>query len=98
LGNNSVLYNDQNNGSGQDDISVFVPVSAFAGASANDYVYLYQRWGNSDESQGGFEETRLIAGITPVPEMSALFPIVGLMVAVGSTHILRRRKMARASA
>jgi hypothetical protein len=98
LGNNSVLYNDQNNGSGQDDISVFVPVSAFAGASANDYVYLYQRWGNTDDSQGGFEETRLIAGITPVPEMSALFPIVGLMVAVGSTHILRRRKMARASA
>jgi hypothetical protein len=97
MGDTSLLYNDQNNGSGQDDIAVFIPVSAFAGAQANDYVYLYQRWGNSDDSQGGFEETRLIAGITPVPEMSALFPIVGLMVAVGSTHILRRRRMARAS-
>ena len=98
LGNNTLLYTDRNNGSGQDDISVFVPVSAFAGSSANDYVYLYERWGNTQDSQGGYEETRLIAGITPVPEMSALFPIVGLMVAIGSTHILRRRKMARASA
>jgi hypothetical protein len=97
LGNNSLLYTDRNNGSGQDDISVFVPVSDFAGASSNDYVYLYQRWGNTQDSQGGFEETRLIAGITPVPEMSALFPILGLMVAVGSTHVLRRRKMASAS-
>jgi hypothetical protein len=100
FGNNTVLYTDKNNGSGQDDINVFVPVADFAGSKANDYVYLFQRWGNTDNefSQGGFEETRLIAGITPVPEMSALFPIVGLMVAVGSTHILRRRRMARVSA
>ena len=33
--------------------------------------------------------------ITPVPEMSALFPLVGLLAAVSSTHILRRRRMAR---
>jgi len=98
LGANSVLYDDQHSGSGTDDINVFVPVSAFAGASPNDYVYLYQRWGNSDDnsSGGGFEETRLIQGMTPVPEMGALFPIVGLLVAVGSTHVLRRRQMAKA--
>ena len=74
-----------------------LPVSAFAGTQPSDYIYMYQRWGNTDGSAGGFEETSLIAGITPVPEMSALFPIVGLMVAVGSTHILRRRQMAKAS-
>lgn len=33
--------------------------------------------------------------ITPVPEMNALFPLVGLLAAVSSTHILRRRRMAR---
>ncbi|MDQ6623257.1 MAG: hypothetical protein M3Y86_07205 [Verrucomicrobiota bacterium] len=33
--------------------------------------------------------------VTPVPEMSALFPIVGLIVAVSSTHVLRRRRLAR---
>lgn len=35
------------------------------------------------------------ATITPVPEMSALFPIVGLLVAVASTQILRRRRAAK---
>ena len=61
----------------------------------NDYVYMYQRWGNSDTTEGGFEETALIRGLTPIPEMSTFFPIIGLLVAVGSTHILRRRRMAR---
>jgi hypothetical protein len=95
LGNNQVLYNDQNTGSGGGDINIYIPVSAFAGAQASDYVYLYQRWGNTDPSQGGFEETALIRGLAPVPEMSALFPIVGLLVAVGSTSILRRRRAAQ---
>lgn len=34
----------------------------------------------------------------PVPEMSALFPIVGLIVAVSCTQILRRRRAAQQSA
>jgi hypothetical protein len=96
LGNNSVLYNDQNTGSGGGDINVYVPTSLFAGTKSTDYVYLYQRWGNTDASQGGFEETSLIRGLAPVPEMSAFFPIVGLIVAVGSTSILRRRRAAQA--
>ncbi len=97
LGNNSVIYNHQHSGSGTADINVFVPVSLFAGAQANDLIYMYQRWGNTTSTEGGFEETRLIAGITPVPEMNALFPIVGLVTAVGATHVLRRRKMQQIS-
>jgi hypothetical protein len=58
---------------------------------------MYVHMGNSNPSEGGFEEFSLVQNITPVPEMSALFPIVGLMVAVGSTHVLRRRRMAKAS-
>ena len=96
LGANQVLYTDQNTGSGGGDINIYIPVSAFAGTQANDYVYMYQRWGNADAmTQGGFEETSLIRGLTPVPEMSALFPIFGLIVAVGSTSLLRRRRMAK---
>jgi len=95
LGNNQVLYNDQNTGSGGGDINIYIPVSAFAGTQANDYVYMYQRWGNTDASQGGFEETALIHGLAPVPEMSTIFPIVGLLVAVGSTSLLRRRRAAQ---
>jgi hypothetical protein len=96
--NNTVIYNDQQSGSGSGDIDIFIPVSAFAGTKSTDYVYMYQFWGGADTTtEGGFEETRLIAGVTPIPEMSALFPIVGLVVAVGSTHVLRRRRMAKAS-
>ncbi len=96
MGANQVLYNDQNTGSGGGDINIYIPVSAFAGAQANDFVYMYQRWGNSDmTSQGGFEETSLIRGLAPVPEMSTIFPIVGLIVAVGSTSLLRRRRAAQ---
>lgn len=35
------------------------------------------------------------ASITPIPEMNVLFPIVGLLVAVSSTQILRRRRAAQ---
>lgn len=34
---------------------------------------------------------------TPIPEMSALFPIVGLIAAVAVTHFLRRRRAAAAT-
>lgn len=37
------------------------------------------------------------AVMTPVPEMSALFPIIGLITAVSCTHVLRRRRAARAA-
>jgi hypothetical protein len=33
------------------------------------------------------------ADVNPVPEMSALMPIIGLFAAVGSTQLLRRRRM-----
>ena len=97
LGANQVLYNDQDSGSGEGDINIYIPVSFFlnAGVKADDYIYMYQRWGNTDSTEGGFEETALIRGLTPIPEMSTFFPIIGLLVAVGSTHILRRRRMAR---
>lgn len=95
LGANQIIYNDTDSGSGEGDINIYIPASFFAGAQLNDYIYMYQRWGNSDMSEGGFEETALIRGLTPIPEMSTFFPIIGLLVAVGSTHLLRRRRMAR---
>jgi hypothetical protein len=54
---------------------------------------MYQMWGGSDISEGGFEETAMLSGFVPVPEFGTLFPIIGLMVAVFSTHALRRRQM-----
>ena len=36
--------------------------------------------------------------LTPVPEMDALYPIVGLLAALGLTHLLRRRRIAHLTA
>ena len=42
--------------------------------------------------------SRFSAEITPIPEVGTVLPIVGLLVAVGSTSILRRRRAARMTA
>ena len=46
-------------------------------------------------SAGPNASTASAASVTAVPEMSALFPIVGLIAAVSCTQILRRRRMAQ---
>jgi hypothetical protein len=96
-GDNTVLFDaSRNNGSGSGDAFLYIPASAFAGASANDFVYMYVNFGSADmTTAGGFEEFTLVRNLAPVPEMSALFPIVGLLVAVGSTSLLRRRRAAQ---
>ena len=38
--------------------------------------------------------SRFSAEITPIPEVGTVMPIVGLLVAIGATHILRRRRAA----
>jgi len=87
----------RNHGSGSGDAFIYIPTSAFAGTNPNDFVYMYVNFGSADETTaGGFEEFTLVPNLAPVPEMSAFFPIVGLLVAVGSTSILRRRRAAQA--
>jgi len=96
-GDNTVQFDaGRNHGSGSGDAFLYIPASAFAGTNANDFVYMYVNFGNADmTTAGGFEEFTLVRNLAPVPEMSALFPILGLLVAVGSTSILRRRRMAK---
>ena len=97
-GNNAVIIDaSRNSGSGSGDIYAYIPTANFAGTSSSDFVYLYSKFGDCDDtaSGGGFEEWAIVANITPVPELSSFFPIIGLMAAVGSTHVLRRRRMAR---
>ena len=98
-GDNSVSFDAaRNHGSGSGDAYIYIPASAFAGTNPNDYVYMYVNFGSADETTaGGFEEFALVRNLAPVPEMSALFPVVGLLVAVGSTHLLRRRRMAQSN-
>ena len=95
-GDNSVSFDaSRNHGSGSGDAFIYIPTSAFAGTNPDDFVYMYVNFGSADmTTAGGFEEFTLV--LAPVPEMSALFPIVGLLVAVGSTSLLRRRRAAQA--
>jgi hypothetical protein len=99
-GDNTVQFDAaRNHGSGSGDAFFYIPTTAFAGTNANDFVYMYVNFGNADmTTAGGFEEFTLVRNLAPVPEMSAFFPIVGLLVAVGSTSILRRRRAAQAKA
>ena len=69
-----------------DEEFVSVPTVQFASTApgARDVSMVSGAAGNTDPA--------------PVPEMSALFPIVGLIVAVSCTQILRRRRAAQQSA
>jgi hypothetical protein len=61
--------------------------------SAANYQFISIASGSQDVLPVAFRAT-----ITPVPEMSALFPIVGLIAAVSCTQILRRRRAAQKAA
>ncbi|MBV9009459.1 MAG: hypothetical protein JO354_09890 [Verrucomicrobia bacterium] len=90
--NDAVLLDaSRNHGSGSGDMYAYIPTSNFAGTNANDFVYLYSHFGNSAASEGGFEEWATFCNSTPVPEMSALFPMIGLLAAGLATCHVRRR-------
>jgi hypothetical protein len=55
-GGNWVALNDVNHGSGQADMRVLVPESAFGNAKATDFVYLFSRFGDTAAMTGGYEE------------------------------------------
>jgi hypothetical protein len=64
-------------------------VSDFVGTASTDSVYLYALFGAADrttDSTGGFEKFAVVCNVTPIPELSALFPTVGLMAAFCSTN------------
>jgi hypothetical protein len=96
-GNSVVLYDDQHHGSGQADITIFVPVANFTGASASDFLYMYQAWGYTAGYKSGatYEETaalRAIAGSPAVvPESSTVLLLGTGFVGLGALMRLRRR-------
>ena len=101
-GNSYVLLDAaRNHGSGSGDMYAYIPVSAFAGANDSDYVYMFTRFGDQmsadGTSAGGFEEWAIINNIAAVPEMNALFPILGLFATMISARYFRRQRMARVS-
>ena len=75
FGGDSAVLMDANmtSGNAQVDMTTFVPVSAFAGASATDYVYFYSEFGttgsfggNNYQTEGGFEQWAVQISATTV--------------------------------
>lgn len=59
-------------------------------ADFSDYDYI-----SIGAVNGGVLPVAFQATLAPIPEMSALFPIIGLVVAVSLTQLLRRRRIAQ---
>lgn len=97
LASSSVLYNDQQSSSGSGDTGVVGAAPVAVGTQANDYAEMSQRWGGTTLGGASFEEASLINVITPFPELSSFFPLVGILVAVGSSTYLRRRRASKMS-
>ena len=89
-GDSVILDASRNHGSGSGDMYAYIPTSDFAGTKTSDFVYLYAHFGTTDNSQAGFEEWALVSA-APIPEMNALFPIIGLFALAFATQYLRRR-------
>src|SRR5947207_3558110 len=82
-----ILDASRNHGSGSGDMYAYIPTSDFAGTKTSDFVYLYAHFGNTDNSQAGFEECAVV-NAAPIPEMNALFPIIGFFaVAFATQHL-----------
>lgn len=59
--------------------------------------YISQRWVKLQSVQSGLSQTSPSNGITPIPELSSFFPVVGILAAIGSSTFLRRRRAAKLS-
>jgi hypothetical protein len=89
-GDSVILDASRNHGSGSGDMFAYIPASDFSGAKTSDFVYLYAHFGNTDPSQSGFEEWALV-NVAPIPEVNALFPIIGFFAVAFTMQRLRRR-------
>jgi hypothetical protein len=86
-GDGVILDASRNHGSGSGDVYAYIPTSDFAGTRTSDFAYLYANFGNTDNSQAGFEEWALV-NVVPIPEMNALFPSIGFFaVAFAMQHL-----------
>jgi hypothetical protein len=97
--NGTLVYNLGNNqvkatalGSGKADFFMYISTSILQ--TGEQYLYLYSAFSGVAGVNGGFEEWKFLSGFV-VPEMGTFFPVIGLLVAVLSTHVLRRRKIAQ---
>jgi hypothetical protein len=95
-GNGVLLDYSLEAGSGKADMTLYVPVSFFAGALPTDFVYLYSKFGvlgGANASTDGFEEWSFREGvgvIIPEPSTYALYALGAAMLFVSGWWQKRR--------
>ncbi len=96
-GNEVLLNYNLNSGSGSGDLFVYVPISAFAGASIGDFLYLYSMFGakgGAYAENDGYEEwaTRTTNPVN-IPDGGTTAALIGLGLVILSL-VARRPKTA----
>jgi hypothetical protein len=85
-----------NGGSGKADMVVYVPASAFAGAQASDYVWLYNLNGvhysldKNLAAEAGYEEWSTVINPSSVPDGGATAALVG--IGLTGLGLIRRKQ------
>ena len=94
-----LLDGNLTSGSGSGDMYAFIPNTLFTGFTDTDYVYMYSKFGTSEnnplyESDGTFEEWAVRVGVAPPPPPPIPVPGALLLALLGSgvTISLHRRK------
>jgi hypothetical protein len=91
----NIAHSNSNGGSGQSDMIVYIPVTAFGNALATDYVWFYNLNGvhyaadAMASSTAGFEEWRAVTGAQQVPEGGSTAVLLGLAL-MGFAGIRRK--------
>ncbi len=76
-------------GSGEGDMTMLVPVSAFGNVGPGTFVYLFSRFGDNHAAQGGFEEWATRGTIIPTP--TAVWVGGACLAGMGLIRLYRRR-------
>ena len=66
-----------NPGSGAGDMFAYIPLSAFAGVAANDFLYLYSAFGVPNPNNDGFEEWATLRPGPSVPDGGSTIALLG---------------------
>jgi len=80
-------------GSGQGDMRMYIPVTAFGNTTANQFVYLYSLFGTNFETNDGFEEWAIqdaSGSVVPIP--SAVWAGGSGLLGLAGFSVIRRRR------
>jgi hypothetical protein len=93
LGGDSYVRMDYSlaSGSGQGDVRLLVPASAFGAAGSGTFIYLYSIFGQNLATNDGFEEWAVQTDNVVVPLPPAATTGLASLIGIGALRVVRRR-------